>query len=39
MIDICDAITLLPNWTDSKGARMEHAYATMNAKEIYLFGY
>jgi len=37
MINICEAIVLLPNWLDSKGAKMEQAYAMMNGKEIYLY--
>lgn len=35
MINVCDAVALLPNWLESKGARMEHTYAMMKSKEIY----
>lgn len=34
MIDICDAICFLPNWTDSKGAHMEMGYALGKRKLI-----
>ncbi|MDF2889765.1 MAG: hypothetical protein K0R80_132 [Clostridia bacterium] len=37
MINICDAIALLPNWEDSKGAKMEEAYAKLNTKQIYFY--
>lgn len=35
MIDVCEAVCLLPNWTDSKGARMEHTYAKRNKKIVF----
>ena len=34
MLDICDMIVLLPNWTDSKGAKAELAYAQNLNKDI-----
>lgn len=34
MIDICDAIFFLPNWKDSKGAKMEHDYGEKNGKSL-----
>jgi len=34
MIDACDSIYLLDNWTDSKGANLEHEYALKKGKVI-----
>jgi len=34
MIDVCDAVCFLENWKDSKGARLEHKYASDNGKVI-----
>ena len=34
MIDIADAVTFLPNWKDSKGAKMEMEYAKKANKKI-----
>lgn len=34
MIDACDAIYLLDNWKDSKGANLEFEYAKKNNKVI-----
>lgn len=34
MIDACDAIYLLSNWKDSKGAVLEFEYAWLHNKEI-----
>lgn len=34
MIDICDAIYMLSDWQQSKGARMELQYAADHRKEI-----
>lgn len=34
MIDVCDAVYLLDNWKDSKGANLEHDYAKRNGKFI-----
>ena len=34
MIDICDAVYLLPNWTESKGATLEREYARQTNKQI-----
>ena len=34
MIDICDAIYMLSDWQQSKGARMELQYAADHKKEI-----
>lgn len=33
-IDICDAVYMLNNWKDSKGAQLEHEYAIAAGKEI-----
>lgn len=35
MIDICDAVYMLPDWQTSKGARMELQYAADHRKEIF----
>jgi hypothetical protein len=35
MIDQCDAVYMLSNWKDSKGAMVEHAYADATNKLIY----
>lgn len=32
MIDVCEMVHFLKNWTDSKGAMMEHEYALQNEK-------
>ena len=37
MIDIADAVSFLPNWNDSKGARIEYNYALEKGKQL-LFG-
>lgn len=34
-IDVCDAVYMLKNWTDSRGAKLEHEYALKNGKKIY----
>ena len=34
MIDICEYVYFLNNWTDSKGAKLEHVYAIKNNKKI-----
>lgn len=34
MLDICDAIYMLPDWEDSKGAKMELKHAQLEGKEI-----
>ena len=36
MIDVCDCVYFLENWTKSKGAQMEHDYAIeFKKKRIY----
>ena len=37
MIDVADAVAFLPNWKDSKGAKMEFLHARKNGKEIILW--
>ena len=34
MIDVCDGVYFLNNWTDSKGAKLEHEYALKNNMAI-----
>ena len=34
MIDCCDSVFFLPNWQDSEGARVEHAYCKKCGKHI-----
>ena len=34
MIDVCDAVYLLPDWKASKGARMERIYAEISRKVV-----
>lgn len=34
MIDVCDGVYFLDNWTDSNGAKLEHEYAIKNDKWI-----
>ena len=36
MIDVADAAAFLPNWKDSKGAKMEFLHARKTGKEIIL---
>lgn len=38
MIDVCDAVCFLPNWGDSKGAKLEYAYACGLGKRIMFDG-
>jgi hypothetical protein len=35
MIDVCDSVYFLSNWTDSKGARLEHEYAKDKGKRLF----
>lgn len=35
LIDLCDGIILLDNWTDSEGAAREKAYAIATGKPVY----
>lgn len=39
MIDVCEGIALLPNWKESRGAQMEHAYAIMKDKKIFILNH
>ena len=34
MIDVCDAVYMLPCWKDSPGAMFEKQYAEFNGKKI-----
>jgi len=34
MIDVCDAVYFMDNWTDSPGAIREHDYATLHNKQM-----
>ena len=34
MIDVCEAVAFLPNWTESKGAKIEIEYAKSKGKKI-----
>lgn len=34
-IDFCDAIYMLENWQESRGARQEHEYALLAGKRVY----
>lgn len=34
MIDICDVVAFLPNWEDSKGAKMEMDFSSSKNKKI-----
>lgn len=34
MLDVCDAVYMLSNWKDSRGAKIEHAYAKGQGKKI-----
>ena len=36
MVDVADAVALLPSWKDSKGAKKEFLHARKNGKEIIL---
>lgn len=38
MLEQADAILLLPGWANSKGANLEHAYATYQKKEVLYAG-
>jgi hypothetical protein len=35
MIDVCDAVVLLPDWLSSKGAKLERQYAVDHNKKIF----
>ena len=37
MIDVCDTVAFLPNWTESKGAKEEMEYANSKGKKIIYF--
>lgn len=34
MIDVCEGVYFLENWQDSKGAKMEHEYASAGSKKM-----
>ena len=34
MLDVCDAVYMLANWEDSRGAKTEHVYAKGQGKKI-----
>lgn len=34
MLEACEAVYMLSNWTDSKGAKVEHEYAKIQGKQI-----
>jgi hypothetical protein len=36
MVEVCDAIYMLSNWKDSRGAKVEYEYAKLQGKEIIL---
>jgi hypothetical protein len=38
MLEECDAVCLLPDWQNSKGARIERAKAQAAGKKVILFG-
>lgn len=39
MIDVCDAICFLPNWTQSNGAKREYSYAKAKGKaRLFIIG-
>lgn len=35
----CDAILMLPNWEDSKGAKIEHAIAQLHGLQVLFTGW
>ena len=35
MIDVCDAVYMQKDWQDSKGAKLEHQYASGSVKQIF----
>ena len=37
MVDICEAVVMLPGWEDSKGAKTERKYAITQGKMILLY--
>lgn len=37
MIDVCDAIVLLPDWEQSTGARLEREYGLQQYKKIWYY--
>ena len=39
MLDVCDAVFLLPNWRDSMGAKLEIAYAYKHGKKVFYPSY
>ncbi|WP_271814553.1 DUF4406 domain-containing protein [Clostridium beijerinckii] len=34
MLEACEIVYMLSNWTDSKGAKVEHEYAKIQGKQI-----
>lgn len=39
MIDVCEEVHFLPNWTDSDGAKREHNYAIATQKSVKYYNY
>ena len=37
-IDVCDAVYMLSNWFESKGAKLEHQYALDKGKKVFYQG-
>ncbi len=37
MLDACDAVVFLPDWIQSKGAKLEMVYAGEKSKKVYFY--